>query len=219
MPLWDADNRLKDDKCAILTRLRDNEAVLDYWFYDPYKQCAGSCEDRKGQLSSFATRHTNMRFWDGYGIAPCDVDVDDRFRHDKSWTCPKERQQLPKRIFTSVPDLSRGQVHANTESMILSGEDTSSQRQCSHLAERNYDRFVPGVAVQCVEHVVPSWTWGGDSSRDITRSKEFLSSIGYSLDEGKNFTCAVNRTQTTDKSSGSGSDSMVMLNEDDDLLA
>lgn len=190
MPLWDADNRLADDKCAILTRLRDNESLNAYRFYDPYGRCTKPCEDRKKALSEFATHQPKMHFWDGYGISPCDVEGDSRLKHQAKWTNAKERQQLPKRVFTSAPDLSRGEVHANTESVLISGQDTSSLKHCGKLAEVTFDRFVPGVEVQCVESIIPTWTWGGDSSRDITRSKEFLASIGYDVDPArKHYTC------------------------------
>lgn len=187
MPLWDADNRLADDKCAILSRLRDNESLNAYRFYDPYGRCTKSCTDRKQSLTGFASQHPNLRFQDGFGISPCEVDGDSKLKHESKWTNAKERQQLPKRVFTSAPDLSRGEFYANTESVLISGQDTSSLKHCSKLAEVTYDRFVPGVDTQCAEHIIPPWTWGGDSSRDITRSKGFLESIGYQTDE--QYTC------------------------------
>jgi hypothetical protein len=190
MPLWDADNRLVDDPCAILARLRDNESISSYKFYDAFGRCGRTCKDRKDALSQFAGHHPTMQYWDGYGIAPCDVDGDSQLKHDSRWTNPKEKQQLPKRVFTSVPDLARGKGHVNVESMLISGEDTSDLKQCARLAEVPFDRFNPGVQVQCVDHIVPTWTWGGDSSRDITRTPAFLKSIGYDVDAETSFTCS-----------------------------
>ena len=189
MPLWDADNRLADDKCALLARLRDNEALSAYRFYDPYGRCTTPCTERQRMLSSFAARHPSMQYRDGFGMAPCDVDGDSALKHSSRWTNAKERQQLPKRVFTSAPDLARGSANTSTESALLSGEDTAALRQCSRLSELNFGRFDPNVDVQCAEHVVPPWTWGGASSRDITRSPEFLASIGYQSDPVCGFTC------------------------------
>jgi hypothetical protein len=212
MPLWDADNRLADDKCAILARLRDNDSLLEYRFYDPYGRCKTPCQDRKRMLANFAAHHPNLHFWDGYGIAPCDVEGEGQLNHASAWTNAKERQHLPKRVFTSAPNLARGIIQPNTESVLISGEDTSSLRECGRLAERDFDRFVPGVQVQCVEHTVPSWTWGGDSSRDITRSKDFLASIGYTVDEDKHFTCYSQASTHPTKTATAGLD-----DDDDDL--
>jgi hypothetical protein len=188
MPLYDADNRLADDQCAILTRLRDNESILAYSLYDKYGMCGKQCKDRKEKIREFSTQHPNLRYWDGYGMAPCDVDGDSQLKHEAKWTNPRSRQQLSTRVFGAAPDLSRGEVMPNIESTLIAGGDTSYQRQCGRLAEQDWDRFAPNVDVQCVEHIVPQWTWGGDSSRDIARSKDFLETIGYRLEDG-GFTC------------------------------
>ena len=189
MPLYDADNRLAGDRCAIMTRLRDNESILEYNMYNSYTGCTKTpCEERKKKLQDFSAGYPNLRFTDGYGIAPCDVDGDSRLRHDAQWTNPNYRQQLATRVFCAAPDLSRGSPQAAAESPLLSGEDTTMLRQCQRLVEVNYDRWVPNVDVQCADHVVPPWTWGGDSSRDIARSRPFLESIGYKLEDG-GFTC------------------------------
>lgn len=189
MPLYDADNRLADDQCAVMARIRDNESILAYNLYDKYGQCGKSCGDRKDKLRDFSVRHPNLRFWDGYGMAPCDVDGDSKLRHEAQWTNAKERQQLATRVFGAAPDLSRGEARPNVESTLISGQDTSYQRQCQKLAEVTWDRFTPNVDVQCVDHIIPTWTWGGDASRDIARSRQFLESIGYRVAEN-GFTCS-----------------------------
>lgn len=214
MPLWDADNRLADDRCAILARLRDNESLQAYTFYDKYGRCGRDCGERSTKLREFSTMQPNVVFWDGFGISPCEVGADSALKHDSAWTSAKERQQLPKRVFTSAPDLSRGDiVNACAESALISGEDTTELRQCSRLSEVAYDRFVPGVDVQCAEHVVPAWTWGGDSSRDIARSPEFLEQIGYVVDASKNFTCY------GDRRNGPQQTASTVVDESDNLLA
>lgn len=189
MPLYDADNRLADDPCAVLTRARDNESILEYNLYDQFGNCGTNCTDRKEKLRDFASDYPNLRFMDGHGFAPCDVDNDSRLRQASRWTHSRNRQQLANRVFTAVPDLARGVLYPNIESTLLSAQDTTLLRQCHRLGEQTWSRFTPNVDVQCADHIIPSWTWGGDSSRDIARSKEFLASIGYKV-TADNFTCA-----------------------------
>jgi len=33
--------------------------------------------------------------------------------------------------------------------------------------------------IQDPDHVVPTWTWGGEPTRDFVRRKEFLNRCGY----------------------------------------
>ena len=188
MPLNDADNRLADDRCAIMNRMRANEAIINHTLLDVHGSCDTPCKDRKAKLRNFAAAHPTLQFVDGFGLAPCDVDEDSALKHKQTWTNPRYRQQLRTRVFGAIPDLARGAPKPATESILISGQDTTYMRQCSRLAEMNWDRFAPNVDVQCEEHVIPEWTWGGDSSRDISRSKEFLQSIGYQVDTRTGFT-------------------------------
>jgi hypothetical protein len=190
MPLYDADARLSDDKCAIITRLRDNQSMIAYRLFDPHAVCSKDCKERQTQLKEFATDHPMLQFRDGFGLSPCDVDGDSDLRNNAAWTNPKCRQQLPARVFGAAPDLSRGLVRPNTESVLVQGQDTTILRQCGRkLSEVDYNRFGIGIDVQCADHVVPPWQWGGESSRDIARSREFLESIGYKLDQDSEATC------------------------------
>lgn len=188
MPLYDADNRLSDDPCALMNRMRANDAILQHTLLNVYGTCDKTCEERKEKLKTFASMHPTLQFVDGYGLAPCDVDEDSALRHEQKWTNPKYRQQLRTRVFGAAPDLARGTPKPATESILISGQDTTHARQCARLAEVNWDRFAPNVHVQCEEHIIPEWTWGGESSRDISRSREFLQSIGYNVDEETGFT-------------------------------
>lgn len=181
--LFDAEHRLGSDRCALLARVRDNQSVLDYVLYDEYGICGTDCKERQSKLAAFASDHPSLLFVDGKGPAPCDIDRDSLLRQGKAWTHAKQRQQLRNRVFTSAPDLARGRGYPTLESALLSAQDTTIIKQCNRLGEKSFDRFTPNVDVQCVQNIIAPWTWGGDSSRDIARSKEFLQSIGFSLED------------------------------------
>lgn len=182
MPLYDADNRLTADLCAVRLKDRANASVAQYALTNLRAECP---DDRKvfvdGHPLAWAAEHRNLWSWDGYGLNVRAVDSDSKLR-DSEATHMRARIQLPKRVFHAVPSLAHGQPAPDAEARIQSGLDTAPVRACDRLAERDFHRFNPAVAAVPVEHIVPPWTNGGAPSRDIARSDEFLAGLGYRFD-------------------------------------
>ena len=175
MPLYDAENHASSDPCALREREGVNRGILGYQTaqYRPPCDDPSPCRDPMAA----AAGHRNLRPWDGFGISACAIDGDSRLRVLSEATHPRQRTQLPKRLFSAVPNLARGVPTPDVESSLFSGDSTSLLRACDRLAERDWNRFDPGVAAVPVEHVVP--TWMAAPSRTVARSPEFLRALGY----------------------------------------
>jgi hypothetical protein len=176
--LFEASGRLLDDPCARQTRLEENMAHSTYQL-DNLREAP--CKTDK-KVDRFAEGHRNLRPWKGYGIDKCNVDVDSKIKYGKIWTNDPSKTQWDTRTFQAVPNLWRGRPMPVTESRLINGQDTTSDRQCGSLSERQFDVFHPTVLPVCAKHIIPEWTWGGQSSRDVNRSPEFLESLGYKYD-------------------------------------
>lgn len=195
MPLYDADNRLTADACAVRARDNDNLSIAAY-------SLAKLRADAPPTTHVVANR--NLRLWDGYGVTPAGaIDNDSQMRVDSEVTHHRHKIQLATRVFTASPDLSHGQASPELEAQLVSGLSTTRrasdasalspcprarEQQCKQqldtrvhekLAEREWDRFDPAVRPVSVANVVPPWTNGGAPSRDIARSDDFLRGMGY----------------------------------------
>lgn len=170
MPLFDADYRLTSDACSIQARDNENQSRLDYIAFDP-----GFDREKAAML---AQAHPNLRRKDGYGLDPSMIDQDSCIKKSALQTASKERQPLTRRYFFAAPNLTRGLAcDALTchENALIMGDDTTVHRQCgTRLSEMDFDRYAPNVRPVRVDNVVPDWTWGGASSRDISRTPEFM---------------------------------------------
>lgn len=184
--MFDKDNRLNADACAIDARNNFNDGCRDYVLTN-LRPDGGSCCPTNGAardpLLSHAVKHRNLVPWTGYGWNTCGVDDDSRLRVDAVVTHSRGRQQLAKRVFQAGPDLSRGTYAIQVEDGLRNGMDTTALNDCSRVTEKDYKRFVPGVCKVDVCNIVPSfWVHGGAPSRDIARSDAFLETVGYSRD-------------------------------------
>ena len=179
MPLFDNDNRLRLDRCNQDAIDRENEKKIRMQVENHRRSCRDDCD--RIQRREFQTKNPNLVAWDGYGINACEIDVDSSYKNDpKTLTHGRCRQQLHNRTFVAIPQLYRGTILPGLESRIQNGEDTS--KHClDRLGEKMWDVFNPGLCSdwQDPNHIVQPWTWGGESSRDIARSPEFLETLGY----------------------------------------
>jgi hypothetical protein len=175
MPLFDAYSRLSLDPCALRVRDDTNLAYAQYYLTQD--------KLRYDDCKRVATEDAQRVLVDGHGLDPDMIDGDSGLRNSRtSVTHTRVRQALPTRVFTAALDLGRGGLRVNTESRLLSGDDTSRLRMCSaRLAERDWDRFDPAVCPVAVENVVQQ-SRGGEPSRDIARSGAFLKDMGYKWD-------------------------------------
>ena len=156
-------------------------------------------------------QHRNLQPWDGYGWNPAAMDTDSQLRVDSEVTHPRSKIQLAKRVFQAAPDLSHGQASPELELRLIAGA-ANTRKGCGggkegggcpsggggggrgregkgggapvpdRLAERAWDRFIPGVETVQAENIIPPWTNGGAPSRDIARSDAFLRTLGYQHD-------------------------------------
>jgi hypothetical protein len=185
MPLFDHTGRLAYDGCSVEQRDEANRDLVDYVFSVLRPPAAGDAADAgpcgsssgSGVLAA-ALANRKMMTWDGYGMGPGAVECDGRMRGAARTTRQRAKTQLPKRVFFAAPDLAHGgattEAAVEVESRFLSGGvDTSAVRRCHRLGETQIDRFFPGVCQVDVRHIVPEWTAGGASSRDISRSAAF----------------------------------------------
>lgn len=178
MPLFDADNRLRQDLCATNARDSRNLWMETYMFRD-LRMCGTVCPPVLSPQDCVDLR-SRIQSRDGYGVTSCGIDGDSRMRfpvggvtHDRS------RQSLGTRVFASVPDMGRGGLDAGIESKLLLSGDSGTSRVCAHrFAEISYNRFDPGVQKVGVQHIVQPYP-AGVPSRDVSRSDSFLDGIGY----------------------------------------
>ena len=148
--LFDWENRLTGDTCAIAKKENDNKEILSYTTYNFY----GDCENSK--LQKLALDCPNLHFKNGYGFTnACTVDTDSAVRFSTQTHGP-EKRQLNTRNFYAVPNMSRGTVNADTESFLLNAQDTTIIRECNRTAETNYDRFTP--MIDCIQDHVRGYS-------------------------------------------------------------
>lgn len=186
--MFDLGSRLKDDVCSLSLADKDNHNLCAYRLrYNVTKPGASKTTPQGnvciGDNIPDLSCQRNLRVWTGYGVNCGVIDEESTLlREGTSSTRCGKRQQLNTRVFEAAPDLSRGRIMPDTESHLINGQDTTSIRECYKLTERAFDTFNPVVQSTCVENIIPNWTWGGASSRDIAKSESFLRGAGYEYD-------------------------------------
>lgn len=171
MPLFDADNRLRSDLCAINKRDSQNFMMEDYVFRDvrathacPKDLSPSDCEDLERRIKNC----------DGFGVTSGVIDSDSDLRFP-FYTHDRTRQSLNSRVFLAGPDMGRGGLDTSIESKLLLSGDSGTARVCAHrFAELSYDRFDPMITRVPVENIVKPFPAGEPS-----RSDESLQRRGY----------------------------------------
>lgn len=165
---FDANNGLRSDSCYQDSRDAGNQRMAQYMLSGG--QPAGACPvaQRRPDLD-----HVNLRLHRGYGNADaCTIDNDSALRNNASgMTNPREKHQLFTRMYQAGPDLRGGLPRPDVESRLIQG-GLDETRHCTGGSpwDRNFIDMLPCVAtVQEAEHIVPSWTWGGEPTRDYVR--------------------------------------------------
>jgi hypothetical protein len=180
------EHRIGADECARTTKDFQNQSVENYALFPMFPTQGSDCSANK-DITQFSSDNF-MRFRDGYGpLNSCTVDKDSELRNGGLLTNDKFKRQLNSRVFQAVPDLSHGGFNPNIESRLTQGEKCSEHRSCNALSEVSINRFMPLVpclrdTVQNHKHIVPTWTWGGEPTRDTVRQEEFLKASGYVFD-------------------------------------
>ena len=134
-------------------------------------------DDCKKMPSDVVYANNLQQAWDGYGQGASSACI----RKD-SCMRPRARKQLSTRVFVALPDLARGGAQdaamAAAESVVLTSgfADSCLPTPRVSLGDTAFDRFDPVLCMSGmpdVKHIVPAWTAGGASSRDIARSLPF----------------------------------------------
>lgn len=182
MRLFDEENRLTTDKCAVLTKELQNRSVNDYYLYNMYP--TSTCEDTSS-MDDFVANNPNLRYKEGYGfLNSCTVDEDTKLRNNAQMTNFRGKEQLCTRWEQAAPDLGRGGLIPNVESRLKMSEDTSDIKICDILQEKDFNRFIPMVgclqqSIQNPQHIIMPFDRGGAFTRDYVRSDEYLQQCGF----------------------------------------
>ncbi len=145
---FDSGNKLTQDSCALASKDAENDSIFEYNTFNQYdldRDCSRT-------VQNFALDHPNLRFRNGYGIAStCTIDQDSAVRYGVQQTHDHTRQQLCTRVFSAVPDFSRGaQTHPGLESQLVQGADTFvNNNECLSLGERQ--TYYPTPLVKCMQ--------------------------------------------------------------------
>lgn len=183
MKYFDKEHRVGTDDCAIESVNEQNKRMEDYMLFNSYRGNALQCSDDVKKIKEFmAENHMTIR--DGYGFTnACRVDNDSIMRIDSN-KINRDRNQIFTRTFQAVPDLSKGDMNVENESKIQQGEITFDDFQCHGKPLDVFTPMLPCLreSVQNPEHLIESWTRGGDTTRDTIKQKEFLEKNGYHFD-------------------------------------
>jgi hypothetical protein len=180
---FDMVSRLVDDECALVTREHQNNSIGDYLLYNSY--LTAQCKKDKTEFDNFVSQNPNLRYKDGFGfLNECVVDTDSELRNGSKFTNEKTKSQLCTRWNQAVPSYNKGGLIVNVDTRLKFAEDTSAIRDCDRLSERDFDRFVPltpclAGSIQDPKNIVPSWQWGGSSTRQYVQDNQYLEQCGF----------------------------------------
>lgn len=182
-------NNFSSDCCARKAREAHNDLSVDWVLY---QHLPIPCETPNMRSPDFQYDHTNLRARIGYGQTDdCVVDEFSKLRNDPAQlTRDRCRIQLFERIFQGCPNLKPGVADAGAEIAIQQGTNNEQIEGVSipckkTIMELDTSHRIPLVDcmkdIQEPEHIVPTWTWGGEPTRDFERRKEFLNRCGYGM--------------------------------------
>lgn len=174
------------DCCAREAKDAQNEQ-LENWRL--YRNFYVPCDTPNVRSPEFQYDHTNLRASIGYGVADgCVIDQDSKLRNNASGiTHDRCKVQLFQRVFQACPTLKPTLAEGVDELPILEGiSTTTTSTTCKkQIMERDLSHRTPLVAcmqdIQNPIHIVPTWTRGGDPTRDFVRRKEFMNLCGYGM--------------------------------------
>jgi hypothetical protein len=178
MRVFELENRLKSDDCAINSYNLQNRSIEDYRLFNMYPTSA--CDASTGQLTDFMAANPNLRFRDGFGnVNKCTVDADSKIRNDPTkLTNFREKTQLCTRWYQAVPDFGHAGLVPNVESALKLGEDTSYIKDCDRVMEKQFDVFIPFNTCGLINPDVVAPFEQGVSTRDFVRQDDYARRCG-----------------------------------------
>lgn len=182
--MFDLENRLMDDECALADRTRQSDEVNDYVLANFLPSNVPACDS---EVTKIAACHNNLRFRDGYGTAnACVIDADSSARLGARQTNSPHRQQLTARVFHGHGHFWRGSVLPDAEAELVQSDNTREKKPCK--GDIPADRFAPllpciAEAVGTAKTVImPDVVRGGQDSRGWVRNEDQLAKCGYTND-------------------------------------
>jgi hypothetical protein len=177
------------DCCAREAKDAQNEQIAGWQLY---QYLPVPCETPNMRSPVFQYDHPNLRAGIGYGVSDgCVIDQDSSIRNNpNALTRDRCRIQLFQRIFQGCPNLKPTLEDPGAELPMLEGVSSTSLEgnviSCKKaIMEQETSHRIPLVDcmkdVQDPVHIVPTWTWGGEPTRDYVRRKEFLNRCGYGM--------------------------------------
>lgn len=188
---YNAKVHLNSDECWMNAKDNNNSQLHKYALY--YNDSA-KVNKETGSFPSVALDHVNLHGRPGYGLSDDYlIDTYSALRNNKEGMtrdrCPI---QLNTRTFKGGPRLTGKTGDINKELDVLSGSDTrlipvfandaekntNEFRGCNKsIMEQSMNNFMPLLdcikEVQKPEHIVPSWTRGGDDTRSYVNKVKF----------------------------------------------
>ena len=178
MRVFELQNRLSTDDCALETKDLQNKSIADYIMFNMYP--TADCGDTRTKLEEFMVENPNLVYRDGFGnVNSCTVDDDSGIRNDPTKiTHFKEKHQLCTRWHQAVPDYGKSGLVPNVESSLKMGADTSYLRSCDRITEKTFDVFVPFNTCGLLNpDVVPPFEMEV-STRDFVREDDYAKRCG-----------------------------------------
>ncbi len=185
-PLFELENRLKDDECALADRVRQSDEASGYVLANFLASNVPGCDLRR--VTELAACHNNLHFRDGYGVAnACVIDADSTSRLGAAQTNNPHRigTCLKNRVFQGHAHFYRGAVQPEQEAELIHSEMSRERRPCK--GDIPPDRFAPLLpclkeVMQNPATVIMDQTRGGSNSRAWVRDEDALARCGYSKD-------------------------------------
>jgi hypothetical protein len=184
--MYDLENRLNNDECALADRDRQSLEAAQYGLANFYPSNVPACSTKAAELSNC---YVNLHFRDGYGNAnACVIDADSAARLGAKQTNSPHKLELKARVFHGHPHLERGQILPSKESTLIHSEISRDRVPCAATTEKTIDRFVPLIPclLETVQNpdtiVIDDWQWGGSDTRAFVRDEDLLVKCGYSHD-------------------------------------
>ena len=183
MRVFELENRLGSDECAMKNRELVNDSIKNHSLYNMF--FTSDCKYDKTCMNNFMTDNPNLHFRDGYGFASsCVVDSDSEMRNNSRITHDKTKIQLCSRWDQAAPDLGRGGLIPNVESRLKNAEDTSGIKICNKVSEKYFDRNIPLIGcmaptIQNPHHIIMPHTRGGDITRNYIFSDNYMNKCGF----------------------------------------
>jgi len=176
------DNRLGLDDCALAANERQNTKIDNYYLYNPRSDCT-----KKEYMEVAACN--NMVVNNGFGNSDaCNIDMDSRLRNGGELTDKQTLNQKYRQCGANKGDCEDDV--RSLENRMRRGNDFGLKR-CDTLSEASTLELQMTPMINCLKsniqdpnHIVPTWTWGGEPTRDSLKQKEFLETQGFRFTNG-----------------------------------